>query len=91
MAGNLTLYVSNVDILMKKNQPPKILQLRKKIFLCGNTDMWPHGSDRSVLQASNLLYRAESLPGLPIPGFILVTSVGDPGGASWDPHGDDKS
>lgn len=81
VAGNLTLYVSNVDILMKKNQPPKILQLRKKIFLCGNTDMWPHGSDRSVLQASNLLYRAESLPGLPIPGFILVTSVGDPGGA----------
>lgn len=53
--------------------------------------MWPHGSNRSVLQASNLLYRAESLPGLCIPGFILVPSIDDPGDTSWDPHGDDKS
>lgn len=53
--------------------------------------MWPHGSDRSVLHSPNLLYRAESLPGLHIPGFILVPSIGNPGGASWDPHGDDKS
>lgn len=53
--------------------------------------MRSHGSDRSVLQASNLLYRTEYLPGLRVPGFILIPSVGDPGGASWDPHGDDKS
>jgi len=53
--------------------------------------MWPHGSDRSVLQPSKVLYRSESLPGLRIPGFILVPSVGDPGDCSWNPHGDDKS
>lgn len=53
--------------------------------------MWPHGSDRLVLQASSLLCRAESLPGLHIAGFILVPSVGDLGGASLDPHGDAKS
>lgn len=92
-AGKLTLYVSNVDILMKKKKKstPKILQLRKKIFLCRNTDMWSHGSDRSVLQASNLHYRAEYLPRLYIPWRIQVSSVGDSGDASWDPHGDEKS
>lgn len=75
----------------KKKSTPKILQVRKKIFLCRNTDMWSHGSDRSVLQASNLHYRAEYLPRLYIPWRIQVSSVGDSGDASWDPHGDEKS
>lgn len=76
MAGKLTLCVWNVDILMKKSTS-KIMHLRKKIFLCGNTDMWPHVNDRSVLQASNLHYRTPFLPGLHIPGFIPIPSIGD--------------
>lgn len=59
MAGKLTLCVWNVDILMKKSTP-KIFYWWKKIFLCGNTDMWPHVNDRSVLKASNLHYRTVS-------------------------------
>lgn len=75
----------------KKKSTPKILQLRKKIFLCRNTDMWSHGSDRSLLQASNPLFRAKFVPGLYIPWLIQVSSVGDPGNVSWDLLGDKKS
>lgn len=91
-AGKLTLYVSNVDILMKKkkSQPPKYFSWERKYFFV-EILTWSHGSDRSVLQASNLHYRAEYLPRLYIPWRIQVSSVGDSGDASWDPHGDEKS
>lgn len=51
--------------------------------------MWPHVNDWSVLQASNLHSRTLLLPGLHIPEFILIPSIGDPGCASWDPHSND--
>lgn len=53
--------------------------------------MWPHVSDRSVLQASILHYRTVFLPGLHITGFILIPSIGNPGCAAWDPHFSDTS
>lgn len=31
------------------------------------------------------------LPGLHIPGFILIPSIGDPGCATWDPHSSNTS
>lgn len=76
-AGKLTLYVSNVDILMKKKKKstPKILQLRKKIFLCRNTDVvsWEWQVSASGFQS-------------PLQGRIsaqIIYSMKDPGFFCW--------